>query len=508
MLGSITLLFFCIFFFAEGIVDLVFPLDNYQFQFLNWIDCETKEQIKLVDVDGKQQLRLQKGKGICLDLNNQLLLDEDQTYNYNFIFDRYLNQDEIYIFINYKMYNLSNKITAQPFIQIQHYHFLTCQNQIEIWLNSNVSINLFFVYIAKVYTNTQDQVLLTGQIPQVDNYNKFYYDFRFSLEQEIKNGTLYYQAIVPKSQYQQSQFYWFQLYLNNSLLPLQISQLDSNNSLINGSQNIFVDHHQKLNNLDFMIKTKYQIRQMFLISEYYQSLDLEAITQIDDNFSQLTEENILYKTEFKSIDQVRMLVEVQQIIKNNIASIQVLPKQYYKDISNFQISFAKIKIQNEKQQTFLECYFIEDDQNDSCLGYNSTLFQFEVKWIFENNIQYSYELSGTLKKNIQTDPFIFFQTDTQYFPIINIDLENNKEFWIGYFLLLHLVLPIFIYLFCVFCILSLKAYHPYMLYIIETDNLCFQFESEQQQSMRFQTTQQQQQSEEAGRLNQSNINVI
>ncbi|CAD8134981.1 unnamed protein product [Paramecium octaurelia] len=496
MLGSIALLFFCIQFVAEGILDLVFPQENLQFQFLKWIDCETKEQ---VDVDGQQQVRLQQAKGVCLDLNNQLPLDEDNTYSYTFIFNRPLNQDQLYIFLDNKMYNLSKIVNSQPFVQIQQYHFLTCKNYLEVWLNSNVSINLLFFYITKVRTHTVDQVQLAGQPPYINSQDTFYYDFHLSLQQEIKKGTLHFQATVRKSQDFYSLFHWFKLYLNKVLLPLTILELDSNNIMIYGSF-ILANHYQNLNNLEFIIKIQYQIQQYYHWSEDYKTLEFETITQIDDTFSSLPDQDTLTKTKFKPRNQIRIQIEVQQTINTTCALITVSPKSYYQSIKNLSLMNAKINLKNEEQETFFECYFQEVNNDQSCLYYDSTLFQFQVNWPFKNNAQYYYELSGILKKSIDDDPFIFFQTDIELFPIINIEGETNKGNWIGYLLLIYLILPMFIFLFCVLCIISIKAYHPYIRYIIETDEIYFQPQSKEH-IIHYHTTLQQQYSEEGVELN-------
>ncbi|CAK78930.1 unnamed protein product (macronuclear) [Paramecium tetraurelia] len=250
-----------------------------------------------------------------------------------------------------------------------------------------------------------------------------------------------------------------------------------------------------------MIKIQYQIQQYYHLSEDYKTLEFEAITQIDDTFSSLPDQDTLTKIKFKPNNQIRMQVEVQSTINNTCALITVSPQNYHKNIKNLRLMNAKIILKNDEQETFLECYFQEENNDQSCLYYDSTLFQFQVNWPFENNTQYYYELSGNIKKTVDDDPFLFFQTDIEHFPNINIEVETNKGYWIGYLLLIYLILPLCIYLFCVICILSIKAYHPYIGQIIETDENSFQ-PKPQEHIIHYHTTQQQQQySEECGEQN-------
>ncbi|CAK83239.1 unnamed protein product (macronuclear) [Paramecium tetraurelia] len=502
MLGSMGFLLFCIYFVVDGFQGQVFPLDNFQFRFIQWIDCKTKEQVGLVNVQGELQISLLEGQGICLDQNYQLPLDEDSAYKYTFIFNRSLNNDSLFIFIDYKMYDLSKQLTSSPVIQIQHYHFLTCKNSIEFWLNSTASLNLILFFITKVQTTTKDQILLAGSLPQLENENKFYFDFSSTFELILQNQTLQYKAKLQKSYNEQSALYWFRLYQNKYLLPLQISQIDTNNILIQGSRQIVDSSDIKLNNLPFLIKTQYQITQINLISQHLQNLEFEAIIQIDNTFSQLNRNDILLKQKFKPINQVRMQVDVNQNINNTLAVIEVLPKGY-ECVQNINISEAKITIKNEQQEIVLECYLIESDKNKSCVGYDERYCIFYVEWKFENNIQYSYELSATLEKNNQQDPFVYFQTDLEYFPMINDEGEDFGGYWVGYILLINLLLPILMFLFCVFCVLSLNVYHPYIMYIIELDEIYFKSKKRQQQESQ-QSMQQDQSSYEGGKLIQQN----
>ncbi|CAD8047278.1 unnamed protein product [Paramecium primaurelia] len=507
MLGSIGFLFFCIYFIAEGIEDLVFPLDNFQFRLLQWIDCKTKEQVEFVDVEGQQQISIQKGQGICLDHNYQLPLYEDNIYNYTFIFNRPLFNDELFIFIDYKMYNLSIQITGQSFIQIQHQHFLTCMNSIELWLNSTVSLNLIFIYIAKVQTNTKDQVLFTGQLPQFHNNSNFNYNLYQNFEMIIKNKTLQYKTIIPKFEDKQSVFCWFKLYLDNILLPSSISQIDLNNSIIQGNYMIQANNHIQLNELPFLIKINYQLIQMSLISQIQQTLNFEAIIQIDQTFSQLNSYDTFIKQEFKQTNYIRMLIDVTQVINNTFAKITVLPKDYKECVKNIYLSNAKINIKNEQSETILECQIIDNNENQTCINYDNDKCLFQVNWQFENNKQYLYELSGILKKSRDIDPYIYFKTEIEYFPIMNIKKEINNRYWIGYLLLINLLLPILLFLFCVFCIISLKFYHPYIMYIIQVDEICFQSQVIQKQQSQ-QSIILEQSNNEGGNLIQENQNQL
>ncbi|CAD8139917.1 unnamed protein product [Paramecium octaurelia] len=502
MLGSMGFLLFCIYMIVEGVQDQVFPLDNFQFRLIKWIDCKTKEQVGLVDVQGQLQMSLQKGQGICLDQNYQLPLDEDSAYKYTFIFNRSLNSDSLFIFIDYKMYDLSQQLTPSPLIQIQHYHFLTCTNSIEFWLNSTASLNLILFFITKVQTTTKDQILFVGSLPQLDNEDKFYFDFSSNFQLMLQNQILEYKAKLQKSFNRQSALYWFRLYQNKFLLPLQISEIDTNTILIQGSKRILDNNDNKLNNLPFLIKAQYQITQFNLISQHQQNLEFEAIIQIDNTFSQLNSEDILLKQKFKPTNQFRMQVDVNQIINNTIAVIEVLPKGQ-ECVRNINLSEAKINIKNEQQETVLECYLIENDKIKSCIRYDERYCLFYVEWKFENNIQYSYELSATLVKNNLQDPFVFYQTGLEYFPIINDEGENFGGYWVGYILLINLLLPILMFLFCVFCVLSLKVYHPYIMYIIELDEIYFKSKKRQQQESQ-QSMQQDQSSYEGGKLIQQN----
>ncbi|CAD8045709.1 unnamed protein product [Paramecium sonneborni] len=475
MLGSITFLLFCFQISAGNIEDLVFPQDNLQFKLLKWVDCQTEEQVNLLDVEGQQQLSLQNGQDICLDKNQELPLNEDDyTYIYTFIFNRPLNYDSLYIYIDYKMYNLSTKITYQPFVQIQHYHFLTCMKTIEFKLNSKESINLIFFYIARFPTNTKNQVLLSGQLlSQPEGKNTFYYDFRKTFSQEIKNNTIFYQATIPIQNNKQTLLYWFKFYLNNSFLPQSI-QMDKEQILIQGSQNIMNDNHININNLTFLIKTKYKISQSFLFQETQDYVEFEVITQIDENFSQLVQETKI-KKKFESKNQIRILMEVQSVLNNNtVVMIKVLPKNYNKCFQDIEISDAKINIKNEEDENIIECYFQDNNQNDSCLKYEKQECQFYVRWQFQNNTQYSYELIGTLKKYFENDPYIYFKTEREVLQI----LRNEKETWNGYkyglILLIQLGLGTLIFVSCVVCILTQKSYHPYIKYIIERDQIFFQ----------------------------------
>ncbi|CAD8047495.1 unnamed protein product [Paramecium sonneborni] len=469
MVGQIAFLLFCIYQSAESIDDLVFPQNNQQFRLLRWFDCKTQEQIKLLDVDGQQQLNLKNDQGICLDQNYQLPLDQDYTYNYTFIFNRFLNEDELYIFIDYKMYNLSTIKTFQPYIQIQHYHYLTCMNSIEFKLNSDEPINLIFFYIAKYETNTKDQVILSGQLPSIDISNSCYYDFRKSFVQEIKNKMIYYQARISNSQEKQSTFYWFKFYLNNSVLQFSLQQQDINQSLIQGTQIITNENYEKLNNLPFLIKTQYIIRQTFLFMEMNEDIEFEIITQIDETFSQLVNDSQI-RRKFEDRNQFRMLVEVESIMNNTFMVVKVLPKNYNKCFVDMDISDAKINIKNQQEDNIIECSFQNNDQNNSCLKYENKECSFYVRWEFMNNTEYSYELNGILRKQIESDPYIYFKTEREI--LYNMQ-EQVKESWnsnkYGLIIIMELLLGTLIFLVCVICILEQRSYHPYINYIIERE---------------------------------------
>lgn len=81
-----------------------------------------------------------------------------------------------------------------------------------------------------------------------------------------------------------------------------------------------------------------------------------------------------------------MLIEVTQIINNTYAVIKVLPKNYNTCVTNIYLSNAKINIKNDKEETILECYLIDNNENESCISYDDDYCMFYIKWKFENNI--------------------------------------------------------------------------------------------------------------------------